>query len=166
MGKHYNYFRDYEPGTGGYLESDPIGLSGGWNTYSYVYNSPLNYIDPKGQAGVLPLLCGTNPWGWAACGCVAVGTSLYFWARSGNRNSSSVSTSIDFGETKPFVHTPAIPDYKSCSSGDDCDDREKRRKGCQDLKDSFLKTCAGLTGRKMFNCFHAADDAFDQCMAD
>ena len=28
-GLHYNYFRDYEPGTGRYVESDPIGFAGG-----------------------------------------------------------------------------------------------------------------------------------------
>jgi RHS repeat-associated protein len=28
-GKHYNYFRDYDPSIGLYVESDPIGLRGG-----------------------------------------------------------------------------------------------------------------------------------------
>lgn len=29
MGLNYNYFRDYEPNTGRYVQSDPIGLMGG-----------------------------------------------------------------------------------------------------------------------------------------
>ena len=47
-GLHYNYFRYYDPGTGRYLTSDPVGLDGGLNTYSYVYNNPLLWFDPFG----------------------------------------------------------------------------------------------------------------------
>jgi len=47
-GLHYNYFRDYEPGTGRYVESDPIGFAGGVNTYAYVENDPLDGIDFDG----------------------------------------------------------------------------------------------------------------------
>ncbi|WP_146475464.1 RHS repeat-associated core domain-containing protein, partial [Vulcaniibacterium thermophilum] len=49
-GLNYNYFRDYEPATGRYVESDPIGLNGGLSTYRYSYASPLNYFDPLGLA--------------------------------------------------------------------------------------------------------------------
>ena len=42
---NYNYFRDYDPGTGRYIESDPMGLKGSINTYSYVKSSPLRLID-------------------------------------------------------------------------------------------------------------------------
>lgn len=49
-GLHYNYFRDYDPETGRYVESDPIGLDGGLNTYGYVESNPLAYLDPFGLA--------------------------------------------------------------------------------------------------------------------
>ena len=49
-GKHYNYFRDYDPGLGRYVESDPSGLRGGFNTYLYVAASPESNIDPRGLA--------------------------------------------------------------------------------------------------------------------
>ena len=47
-GRHYNHFRDYDPTIGRYVQSDPIGLGGGVNTYSYVNGSPLMYYDPYG----------------------------------------------------------------------------------------------------------------------
>ena len=45
---HYNYFRDYDPGIGRYVQSDPIGLDGGLSTYGYVGSAPLHGWDPRG----------------------------------------------------------------------------------------------------------------------
>ena len=45
---HYNYFRDYDPTIGRYIQSDPIGLAGGLNTYGYVLQNPILYIDALG----------------------------------------------------------------------------------------------------------------------
>lgn len=44
----YNGHRDYDPWTGTYIESDPIGLAGGVNTYAYVRGNRLSRRDRLG----------------------------------------------------------------------------------------------------------------------
>ena len=61
----YNGHRDYDPQTGRYIESDPIGLAGGLNPYVYVLNQPTRYVDPL----------GLNPVGGAVIGA-EVGTTF------------------------------------------------------------------------------------------
>ncbi|WP_199930852.1 RHS repeat-associated core domain-containing protein [Streptomyces sp. CB02923] len=55
-GLEYNCFRYYDPSTGRYISSDPLGLDGGPNPHSYVPN-PLFWIDPLG-------LTKRQPVGW------------------------------------------------------------------------------------------------------
>jgi RHS repeat-associated protein len=53
-GLHYNYFRDYDPKTGRYIEPDPIGLKGDLNLYGYTAGNPMRFTDPLGL--------WRNPW--------------------------------------------------------------------------------------------------------
>lgn len=53
---HYNYFRDYDPSIGRYIQSDPIGLLGGINTFGYVEGDPMNWVDYFGLQSAQPRL--------------------------------------------------------------------------------------------------------------
>jgi len=59
-GLHYNYHRYYDPKTGRYLKTDPIGLDGGINLFTYALNNPLIFTDPEGK--LIPELIG-----WFQC---------------------------------------------------------------------------------------------------
>jgi RHS repeat-associated protein len=56
-GLNQNYFRDYDPAVGRYVESDPIGLKGGVNTYGYVLQNPLMRSDPDGLLSQVVASC-------------------------------------------------------------------------------------------------------------
>ena len=56
---HYNYFRDYDPTLGRYIQSDPIGLNGGINTFGYVGGDPVSFFDPEGLEQIS--VFGTSP---------------------------------------------------------------------------------------------------------
>jgi RHS repeat-associated protein len=47
-GLSQNWNRDHDPLVGRYVQSDPIGLDGGLNTYAYAANAPVMFYDATG----------------------------------------------------------------------------------------------------------------------
>ncbi|MEM7314725.1 MAG: RHS repeat-associated core domain-containing protein, partial [Planctomycetota bacterium] len=114
-GTHYNYFRDYDPSTGRYLTSDPIGLEGGVNSYAYVENAPTVLVDPSGLVGVAPVAPGIFP---PPCG-QAGGIGGIDWTASWFGSDSSTQDaerSSDSSKAKcPTKCATAYPDLIPCS---------------------------------------------------
>ena len=152
-GLHQNWHRDYDPRIGRYVQSDPVGLAGGSNSYGYVQQNPNRHTDPTGQlipavaAGVAGA-CARNPacvravaaTAQAAVDAVAVGVVMF------NDDGSDSTDLPDNDDTVP----------EQCSDDDEDDN-------CEALYQSTLRTCASLTGRKRFACFEAARINREQC---
>jgi len=88
-GLSQNWFRDYDPKLGRYVQTDPLGLAAGPNVYAYVGANPLNAIDPTGLID-----------------CEGWGTCSYRMYPPGSPESSNCATSGTcgrYGETQ----TPA-----------------------------------------------------------
>lgn len=104
-GFNYNYFRDYAPGLGRYLESDPIGLTGGINTYAYADDNPTKWIDTTGRQVVQVALV-----------CYA-GYKLY----------TLMNSAFDFANNsidQYYTDKGNVAYFEACSAHDNCDPKK------------------------------------------
>ncbi|MCX2784614.1 RHS repeat-associated core domain-containing protein [Microbulbifer thermotolerans] len=140
---YYNYFRDYDPSLGRYIQSDPIGLQGGINTYGYAYQNPVMYTDPNGlnpAAGCLagawggPVGCGVGAGiGTAIAGGIALAAIL---STPGDTPTDKADKARERKEYSRICKTPIPP------TGDPCTDAKNnlnRLKQCLQLRENFSR---------------------------
>jgi RHS repeat-associated protein len=76
----YNAMRDYDAGIGRYVESDPIGLRAGLNTFAYVIDNPLGWADRTGldRYDICKNLFGTSVLGFLCERCIVAPACHFF----------------------------------------------------------------------------------------
>ena len=123
-GLNYNMNRYYDPVTGRYTQSDPIGLNGGLNTFGYVGGNPVSQFDPLGLSWSNS---ASMTWGWLS------GT--------GPSNMIFGPGSDPVGEMKNADGVQAARDYY------DQKNKDKKACGCKDAQPvTNFAAHFGLTG--------------------
>ncbi|MBN8502657.1 MAG: RHS repeat-associated core domain-containing protein, partial [Sphingomonadales bacterium] len=123
-GFNYNYKRDYDSGTGRYLQSDPIGLAGGVSTYGYASSRPMNMIDRFGMDGTCPVAPSYDPTFWNS-GQIQRTNNCYSYAWDRPEN--------------PEGSKPRRSPCKPQPGGFICDDRMQDRSTCQKIVSQAIR---------------------------
>lgn len=149
-GLFYNYYRDYDPQTGRYVESDPIGLRGGLNTYLYGKANPLTFTDALGLDPIGDALGGGGRSGGFQP--VPGPFDVFFPGTQANQNFTSATTAA-INKIKDLI----------CKDGND-EECEKKYKQDLALCSAIASPRYGSRGYKI--CEKAANTRYSECLKD
>ncbi|MFN9030662.1 MAG: RHS repeat-associated core domain-containing protein, partial [Betaproteobacteria bacterium] len=130
-GLYFYRARYYDPVMKRFISSDPIGLAGGINTYSYVENNPLSFTDPEGLVKLHGNWCGPN------------------WTGGFNKSYDKLSDAERRAALPPVTKLDSCCQthdivYAVCRKANPCD--AVARQKCFEQADRNLSSCASRSG--------------------
>ncbi|POR45082.1 RHS repeat-associated core domain-containing protein, partial [Bosea psychrotolerans] len=141
-GLQYNWHRTYDPTTGRYLQTDPLGNVDGPSVYAYASGSPQMRTDREGLAGpaiAIPAYCAANP-----AACAALGAGVY----------TGVKQIVDFCRRS----------FGGGGEGGRRNDPPKDQ--CDQQKEADDQVCRSLSSPAMkARCWASAADRYADCLS-
>ena len=108
----YNWHRYYDPYTGKYITSDPLGLVDGPNTYQYACSNPVRYIDSLGLQSAVGAANPVNAGSFAAAGMGRRAAKSAAGATAATNNKDGDDCENCDKKYPGYKKCSAIPDYQ------------------------------------------------------